>query len=339
MTHSEETKRKQSDIRKQFYSNPIEKEKQRCLMNTPEMKQKISETTKKALSKPEIKRKHIDALNKPEVRVLLSENAKKRFENIEYVKKLRASSSTQESIQKMTITKRRICNEPKFKEKMKLIMNSPEVKLKLVAAAQLRSKDEKYLAKLRVSSKGNKGALGMKRTEEHKRIISNTAKNRILTPDMKVRMCESQIGGFWYGNVRYYKRIECELWKDVNPRVHAWFSNKCVLCEQPGNNSSLIGHHVFYDTKACCLTSKDGKYYSNLNARKHPVKDYYIGENPNYFVILCRSCHGKTNGSFKNRMRYADEFKKMIDEYYGGKCYFTNEEMILLESGLNENVV
>lgn len=143
-----------------------------------------------------------------------------------------------------------------------------------------------------------------------------------------VKLTEARVGGFWIGNIHYSDRlVYCELWKDVNPRVHAFFDYKCCLCNTPENGQSHIGHHVFYVKEACCWHSEDGVYYTNLNAIDHPANDYCIGENPNYFVILCPKCHGKTNGKFANRKKWADYFKNLIDENYGGKCYFTKEEM------------
>jgi DNA-directed RNA polymerase subunit RPC12/RpoP len=136
--------------------------------------------------------------------------------------------------------------------------------------------------------------------------------------------------GFWYGhpsiNVDYIKPQYCELWKDVNPRVHAFFNYECVLCGKKENGRSHIGHHVFYVKEACCWFDEGGIYYTNLNAKDHKEKDYCIGENPNYFVILCPTCHGKTNGKFENRKKWADYFKDMIDEKYEGSCYLTKEE-------------
>jgi hypothetical protein len=119
----------------------------------------------------------------------------------------------------------------------------------------------------------------------------------------------------------------CEKWKDVNPRVHAFFDRKCVECGVPENGRSHIGHHVFYVKEACCLFNDDGIYYTNLNCKEHPEHNYFIGENPNYFVILCPTCHGRTNGNFENRKKWADHFKELIDTKYNGKCYFTKEEM------------
>jgi hypothetical protein len=156
---------------------------------------------------------------------------------------------------------------------------------------------------------------------------------RYEDPMEVMKLTERLLGGFWYGNVRYYSIIYCELWKDVNPRVHAFFDYKCCGCGVPENGHSHIGHHVFYVKEACCWHSDDGIYYTNLNALDHKENDYCIGENPNYFVILCQSCHGKTNGKFANRKKWADFYRIMIDEQYGGKCYYTKEEIKKITGG------
>lgn len=43
------------------------------------------------------------------------------------------------------------------------------------------------------------------------------------------------------------------------------------------------------------------------------------------FVPLCHSCHGKTQ---KNRPYWIMHFTNITNQYYGGKCYFTKEEMV-----------
>ena len=137
----------------------------------------------------------------------------------------------------------------------------------------------------------------------------------------------------WYGGVVYInnKQIYCDLWPDVNERVHAFFDYKCVGCGTPETNRSHAGHHVFYVKNACCWVNEDGIYYTNLNATDHIKNDYYIGENPNYFVILCPECHGKTNGNFENRKRWANYYKNVIDTEYGGKSYYTKEEWEIIK--------
>lgn len=174
----------------------------------------------------------------------------------------------------------------------------------------------------------------MSRVQEGKTIpqtvrdkISKSLEGYEQSEEHRQKVYEAQIKGFWFGNVRYQAPPRyCEIWKDVNPRVHAFFNYKCVECGVPETARSHIGHHVFYVKQACCWFNDEGMYYTNLNAPDHKDNDYFIGENPNYFVILCSKCHGKTNGNFINRKRWADHFKEMIDTKYGSKCYFTDDE-------------
>jgi hypothetical protein len=157
--------------------------------------------------------------------------------------------------------------------------------------------------------------------------ISKSLSGKPHSYEHNLKVHEANIGGFYVGNVRYdLPPRYCEVWKDVNPRVHKFFDYKCVECGAPEVEHSHIGHHVFYVKESCCWYNEDGEYYTNLNCKKHPAPDYYIGKNPNYFVILCSTCHGKTNGNFDNRRKWADHFKDLIDTKYGGKCYTEKED-------------
>jgi hypothetical protein len=171
--------------------------------------------------------------------------------------------------------------------------------------------------------------IGRPISEETRKRLANSHLGKELSEFQYSRIIESQVGGFWIGNVNYNPPSVryCEKWKDVNPRVHAFFNYECVECGTPENGKSHVGHHVFYVKEACCWHDENGLYYTNLNARDHKSNDYFIGDNPNYFVILCPKCHGKTNGTFENRKIWADHFKEMIDLEFGGKCFFTKEEM------------
>lgn len=219
---------------------------------------------------------------------------------------------------------KQIHNSPEFKLKLKNILNTPECKAKMSLAQ--KGKIVSYETR-QLQSAAKKGKPFPKWGWE-KAIAHNTGRTKIIKDESIIKMVETKLGGFWMGNVRYQKTpVYCELWKDVNPRVHAFFEGKCCLCGVNENGKSHIGHHVFYVKETCCWHDENGEYYTNLNARDHKENDYFIGGNPNYFVILCRSCHAKTNGNFKNRKRWADYFKGLIENTYSGKCYFTPEEM------------
>jgi hypothetical protein len=173
---------------------------------------------------------------------------------------------------------------------------------------------------------------------------NDLSENQLIAFENLLQERDNIRGGLWYGGVFYIKNKQkyCELWPDVNERVHAFFDYKCVGCGTPEINRSHAGHHVFYVKNACCWFDKEGIYYTNLNAPNHIGNDYCIGDNPNYFVILCPKCHGETNGNFGNRKRWADYYKNLIDKEYGGKSYYTKEEWEIIKKeniGVEENYI
>ena len=103
------------------------------------------------------------------------------------------------------------------------------------------------------------------------------------------------------------------MFKEVSPRVRVFQNNKCMLCGKVEVGKRHHVHHVFYEKKTCCWVDDSGIYWTNLNAPNHKMKNYYIGNNPNYFALLCDKCHSKTNGTFKNRSKYANILSDIID--------------------------
>jgi hypothetical protein len=93
---------------------------------------------------------------------------------------------------------------------------------------------------------------------------------------------------------------------EFKERVRTFFNNVCILCgrTEQENRRKLTVHHVNYKKEACC--------------------DEDI---PRYFVILCTSCHGKTN-SAKGREKYQKQFAKIIENRFGGKSYFHKKEQL-----------
>jgi hypothetical protein len=94
---------------------------------------------------------------------------------------------------------------------------------------------------------------------------------------------------------------------EFRERVRAFFNYTCLQCGTPQNGSKLGVHHVHYNKETCC-----------------------DGSTP-LFIPLCKSCHGKTNGK-KNRAQLEQYFTKLINTWYGGKCYLTREEMTAITS-------
>ena len=179
------------------------------------------------------------------------------------------------------------------------------------------------------------------KNEEWQKNINEAAKVRSENPIWYENHLIAITGeGIWYGNLSlrrfnngdYDKRLQhyCEIFKEVDPRVRAFQNNMCLLCEktEEENGKRMHDHHVFYEKKTCCWVDDSGEYWTNLNAKDHSKKDYYIGDNPNYFALLCTDCHGKTNGSYENRKFWADTFKNIIDTKFNDKSYYTEEEMV-----------
>ncbi len=190
----------------------------------------------------------------------------------------------------------------------------------------------------------SKCRMGHPTAHSTKEKISNTLKGHDVPYESRLKTIEHHLGGFWYGNIRYYEGKQyCELWNaEFRRRIRAFNAhnhNGIVTCECCGviiNNGNIFNcHHVYYDKKACCVVSEDGKYYSNLGIKGNPYDFEIIGD-PNKFVVLCDSCHGKSTGR-KNRRFWARFFEKIVNEKYNGKSFFTKEEIIAFKGKICSN--
>jgi len=125
-----------------------------------------------------------------------------------------------------------------------------------------------------------------------------------ISYQQRMNITEFKLGGFWYGNVRYYDGQQyCEKFNnEFRERVRAYFGYICPECGTPQGKRKLAVHHVNFNKKSCC----------DIDA-------------PRLFVPLCAgSCHLKTN---HNREYWEQYFTDMLMGYYEGKCYFTKKEM------------
>lgn len=105
----------------------------------------------------------------------------------------------------------------------------------------------------------------------------------------------------------------CEKFnRNFRKRVRAFFGNKCVYCGKTkveNNNKNMSVHHVTYQKGICC----DG---DDINGR--------------LFVTLCDSHHPMTNAPRK-REYWKKYFTELIKEKYNGKCYYTKDELKILQ--------
>lgn len=173
---------------------------------------------------------------------------------------------------------------------------------------------------------GNVGPmLGKKHSEETKRVIAEKRKFQVTTEETRRKMSESRTGSKnpnWIGGASEY----CNKFHSgtLRNRVRAFFENRCQLCGQLAGDETLHVHHVYYNKKACCEVSEDGKYYSDLGI-KGGIKSFEIIGDPNKFVPLHNKCHSKTTAK-NQREHYARHFEKVINEQHEGACYYTEEE-------------
>ena len=121
------------------------------------------------------------------------------------------------------------------------------------------------------------------------------------------KISESHIGKscgekshFWKGGISFEPYCP-KFNKEFKERVRAFFGFQCVECGTPQNGMKLHVHHVNFNKKSCCDSSV-------------PL-----------FVSLCQLCHLKTNF---NRDHWEQHFTEIINNYYEGKCYLTQEEMM-----------
>jgi hypothetical protein len=184
---------------------------------------------------------------------------------------------------------------------------------------------EMELENLRYRMVGNEIRKGAKLTDETKRKIAESRVGKSASEETKKKMSECRTGEKnpnWNGGPKDY----CIKFKygTFRNRCRAYFDNVCVLCGQPAGEETLDVHHVYYNKKACCDVSEDGKYYSDLGIKGAPKTFEIIGD-PNKFVPLHHKCHSLTTPK-PVREHYARHFEKVINEQYDGKCYYTEEE-------------
>jgi len=191
----------------------------------------------------------------------------------------------------------------------------------------LSKKKKPKFTKEEIARRAREAKLGERNPNYGKKLSEATIKKRTFT------YIERLVGGFWYGNVKYYERVEkeyCELWTpELCDRIRAAWGYRSAISgktSEENRGKALSCHHVYYQTKASCEFDEDtGGYYAwiNVGTQKNPeMYKHYINGSPNKFVPLTRPEHSKTNS---NRLFWILYFEEIIARH-GGKCYLTKEE-------------
>jgi hypothetical protein len=167
---------------------------------------------------------------------------------------------------------------------------------------EMKQKQSKTMKRKYASGEIVHPLLGKPMPDHVRQILASHRVGSVASVETKLKMSESGIGGFWYGNIRYDDNPYCEKWTaELRERVRAYFNYICFECGTPQNRRKLNVHHIHYNKKTCC----DGS--------------------PHDMVPLCPECHTKTNF---NRDYWEDRLTELL--YAGnpdGKCFFTKEEM------------
>jgi hypothetical protein len=200
-----------------------------------------------------------------------------------------------ESIEKMRISKSG-SNNPNFGKQRSVCTRK-----KISGALMGHVIDESTKNKISKSLSGPLNANFGNRTQEHNRKISLSQLGKPANQETISKSIETKLGGFWYGNVRYdHRRQYCEKWNaNLRERVRAFFNYTCIECGAIQSESKLHVHHVHYNKKLCC------------------------DDTPRSLVVLCKSCHAKTN---YNRKYWSSHFQEILDLKYSGKCWITKQE-------------
>jgi hypothetical protein len=151
-------------------------------------------------------------------------------------------------------------------------------------------------------SASNKGRPKPPRSEVHCRKISVALKYRKIPKEILKKRSDSTSGDkscHWKGGISFEPYCP-KFTNEFKERVRSFFGYKCVECSVPQTGRKLDVHHVNFNKQSCC------------------------DESVPLFVPLCHKCHGRTQ---KNRHYWERRFTEIINRDYGGKCYFTKEEM------------
>lgn len=142
-------------------------------------------------------------------------------------------------------------------------------------------------------------------SEESRNKISEKLTGKTHTEESRKKMGESRRGEKnprWNGGSSFEPYC-IKFNNEFKERVRNFFGRKCVVCgkTEQENKCRHVVHHVNYDKNACCNNNK-------------PT-----------FVILCMSCHSRTNPP-RLRQYWENRFTELINSKYGGKCYLPKQE-------------
>jgi len=133
--------------------------------------------------------------------------------------------------------------------------------------------------------------------------VSKQSKERWSNPEFKKQRIVAMSGQNspnWRGGLSFEPYCP-KFNNEFKERVRVFFDRRCLLCgkEEIDNGKRLSVHHCDYDKEVCC------------------------NDRPPIFAAVC--CRHNTLANH-DRERWRLIFHRIIEEVYGGKCYYTKEE-------------
>lgn len=246
-----------------------------------------------------------DIIKEMEHRKRLSESIKKTFE-------------TNNTLNKMSQILKQRWSNPEYREKKinsmtglkrteasrKKMSDAAKGKPKLLSEEQRKRRSE--LSKGRKHSKESikkirESKLGKHPSEEtRKKLITSHIGQKAWNKDKECPQWSGEKSPVWKGGVSFEPYCE-KFNRNFKKRTRAFWNHTCFLCGGLENGRSHTVHHIHYDKKMCCNGS------------------------PQDVIILCASCHAKTN---HNRDYWESHLTNLLYAYCpSGKCFFTKDEM------------
>jgi|WetSurMetagenome_2_1015567.scaffolds.fasta_scaffold106903_2 hypothetical protein len=297
------------------------------LTQDPEWRRKNKEANQKKAQDPEWRRKNKEAAIKRAQDPEWIRKQREKNENPEYIRKITEMAQKRaqdpEWIRKHNESSQKACKDPEWirknTEQREKMYQDPEWRRKHKEGIQKNIQNPEWIRK-------NKEAL-QKLTQDPEWRRKNKESTIRLAQDTEwlCKVVESKIGGFWYGNVRYYdgKKLYCPIWgPDLWNRIEVFWGGRSILSgvRINPNGRKLTKHHVYYNKKSCCIENDDGSYSVEINGQIYPI----IGD-PNKFVLLTDNEHGMLTGHL-NKVWYMRYFEWLINTKFNGKSYYTQEE-------------
>jgi hypothetical protein len=148
-----------------------------------------------------------------------------------------------------------------------------------------------------ITRKGTGGQMrGKRHTPETKRKIGVALKGRVVSDATRLKKHIATCGEKnynWKGGVSFAPYCE-KFNREFKRRVRRFYNDECVECGVKSIAKKFHVHHVNFNKQTCCDNTQ-------------PL-----------FVLLCPSCHSKTQ---HNRIFWEYWFTEMIMRHYKGECY------------------